>query len=203
MPIRLCGVACALCFGHAVLGSIVNGGFEPTPGSDVPAYLTLGGGSTAINGWTTTDMGVEWFVPSAFGLTNSSNGGWVLDLASNSFFAGGVTQTFATDVNTSYRVDFEFASHRASGRDGTAEIVVSAAGTSQLFSISNSSSNTLWESRSFTFIATSTSTTLSFRNTQSAVEHFAYIDGVSMVPAPGAVHIGVLAGIGCLRRPRR
>ncbi len=200
---RWCAMACALCLGPAALGSIVNGGFEPVAGG--PTYVALPGGSTQISGWTTTDSGAEWFQPSAFGLTNSPNGGWVVDVANTVFSAGGIEQTFTTVASTVYQVDFHFGSHQASGRDGTAEIIVAAGAASQTFNIANPGSDIVWEARSFTFTANAASTTLSFRCVQSAFEHFAYIDGITatVVPAPAIAASMIIAGIGALGRRKR
>jgi hypothetical protein len=179
---------------------VVNGGFEPGPGGG--GYQALPGGSSAVPGWITSDTGVEWFLPSNFGYTNSPDGGYAVDLANTIFSAGGIFQSFATTPAQSYQVSFWFGSQVASGRDGTAEITVSAAATTQNFSITTVGSDITWEARTFSFVANSTTTTLSFRCTQDAFQHFAYIDGAS-VPAPGAAMLGFVPLAGLARRGRR
>jgi uncharacterized protein (TIGR03382 family) len=69
-------------------------------------------------------------------------------------------------------------------------------------SIENLSTSLVWELRSFSFIADDSEATLRFESFQNANLHFANIDGVSIVPAPGA---GALAacGLGGLMRRRR
>lgn len=173
---------------------VVNGGFEPAPGG--ATYVAVPGGSSAITGWTTSDSGVEWFKTSTFGFADSANGGWVVDLANLFHPAGGVAQSFATVAGTTYQVDFEFGTSNGFFRDGTAEIVVAAGATSQLFSISNFTTAGAWEARTISFVATAASSTLSFRCLQDANTHFAFIDGVSvaaLVPMPAPV---TLAGVG-------
>lgn len=201
---RWCAVGSALCLGQIALGSIVNGGFEPAPGS--PTYQALPGGSAAINGWTTTHSGIEWFRPSSYhSWNNSPNGGWIVDLVTDISSGGGIEQTFATVFGSLYQVDFLYGSSLRFGRDGTAEITVAAGGTSQLFSISNTSSDIVWETRSFSFTANSASTTLSFLNVQDANLHFAFIDGVAVtiVPAPAVASLALIGGIGALGRRKR
>jgi hypothetical protein len=202
-PIRSCAVACALSFAPGAFAQIVNGGFEPAPGGST--YVALPGGSGAITGWTTTDTGVEWFLPAAFGFSNSPDGGWCVDLANLDQSAGGIEQSIPTALGQLYEVDFLYGTSQGSGRDGSAEITVSAGGTSQVFSIVHHTLDIVWESRSFQFVAGSTSTTLSFRCLQDANLHFANIDGVAMaaVPAPAAGGVVLVAGLGLGRRRRR
>ncbi len=182
-------------------GAITNGGFEPGGG---PASSLVPGNSTAVPGWLTTDTGVEWFQPGAFGLSSSPNGGYVIDLANYTYSAGGIRQTLITTPGEVYDVVFSFGTHIASGRDGTAEITVSAGATSQNFSMAVGTANITWLTKTFTFAADAASTTLAFRCTQNALTHFAYIDGVgaSVAPAPGAAGI-VAMGLACVGRRRR
>ncbi len=163
---------------------IVNGGFEQ-PTSPI-GYQLLGGLSTAIDSWTTTDNGVEWFSPASGGYGPAAEGLNVVDLACYVYSAGGIKQTFATIPGQSYQIDFWLGTHARSGRDGTATITVSADAQSQSFSMTNLGPNIVWSQRTFTFVADDASATLQFRCTQNANLHFAYIDGVGasqVVPA--------------------
>ena len=82
--------------GSAFAGSILqNSGFEPV--GDVPNYNALPGGSTAIDGWTTTDTGAEWFDAAAFGGA-SPDGGFAVDVANFTFSAGGIEQVVSLTV---------------------------------------------------------------------------------------------------------
>ncbi len=153
---------------------VVNGSFEPATG--VIGYALLPGGSTAIPGWTTTDNGVEWFLPSPV----SPSGGDVVDLACYVYSAGGIQQTIPTVSGQTYAIDFWLGTQASSGRDGTCEIVVDAAGTTQTFSATNPTGAAVWFPRTFTFVATGPSATLRFRCLQNANLHFAFIDGVRM-----------------------
>lgn len=163
---------------------IVNGGFE-LPTSPV-GYALLGGGSTAITGWVTTDNGVEWWSPTGYGPMPS--GPNLVDLACYTFSAGGIQQTFATVPGQSYRIDYWLGTHAVSGRDGTASIVVTADGQTQNESATSLTTNIGWFAKTFTFVADDASATLRFRCLQNANLHFAYIDGVGaslVVPTRG------------------
>ncbi len=154
---------------------IVNGSFEPS--SAMGNYAALPGGSTAIPGWVTTDTGVEWYKPAAFGDVAAPNGLYVVDLANYIFSAGGIQQTIPTVVGQAYVFQFFLGTNQQSGRDGTCEIVVSAAAQSQTFTHVNHATLTTWALQSFPFTATSTTTTLSLRCLQNANLHFALVDG--------------------------
>ena len=83
---------------------IVNGSFE-LPTSPV-GYQLLGGGSTAITGWVTTDTGAEWFTPAFYGYGAPPSGNNAVDIANYTYSAGGIQQAFATAPGQSYRIDF-------------------------------------------------------------------------------------------------
>jgi len=149
---------------------IVNGSFEPA--SFFGNWTTLPGGSTAIPGWTTIASGVEWFTGYALdGLYN-------IDLANYTSSDGGIKQTFPTTPGEVYIIEFSLGTHQTSGRDGTAEIVVGADGSSQIFTAENHSGTIAWESKTFSFTADDASATLRFRCLQNAYLHFAYLDQV-------------------------
>ncbi len=165
---------------------IVNGSFEPTGG--IGSYLALPGGSAAIPGWTTTDTGVEWFDPAAFGYAPAPSGSYVVDIANYTFSAGGIMQTIPTVPGQIYTIYFNLGTHRASGRDGTCEITVTADGQDQTYSMTNTGSQILFLPMSYSFSADDTGATLSFRCLQNANYHFAYLDGIAAagpVPSTG------------------
>jgi len=165
-------------------GPFTNGSFESASTSGVQA--TLAGGSTAIDGWVVTGTDVDYtsYWPAADGTQS-------VDL--NGFGQGGVQQTFATTVNSNYVVEFWM-----SGNPGTHEefpngdaspsaktMTVSATGastTSYSFNtaiVGNTFSNMMWSKKSYSFKATSSSTTLSFASTTGGAFGPA-IDGVTV-----------------------
>ena len=170
-----------------------NGGFEPNGAT--PSYIALPSGSTAIDGWTTTDSGAEWFDAATVG-GESPDGGFVVDIANYTYSAGGIQQTLSLTVGQSYTIGFYLGTSSASGRTGTAEVIVEAAGSSgsemSSISIEGLGTATTWTYHEFEFIAADSETTVSFRNFQNANRHFAMIDGVRVVPAPSVVAAGFI-----------
>lgn len=164
---------------------LVNGSFEPA----VPfgGNQILPGGSTAIPGWVTTDTGVEWFNPVGYGIGPAPDGQHIVDLTNYVYSAGGVQQTFATTTGASYTVLFYLGSSTYAGRSGFADIQVSAAATTQSYSVTNPGVVVNWKPCSFTFVANAASSTLKFRCLQNASLHFAFIDaaGLSLVTPAG------------------
>ncbi len=160
----------------------VNGSFEtPTVG-----YQLLGGGSTAITGWTTVLSGVEHFSPSANGVGAAADGTMVVDLANYTYLTGGgLEQAVATTPGQSYDVSFAAGNSLSSGRTGTGIIKVTIGGTTTLnFNTAVATSAAMaWATRSFSFVATGNSTMLRFWNDQNPNLYFADLDAVSVQPS--------------------
>lgn len=153
---------------------IVNGSFEPAiPFGD---YIALPGGSTAIPGWTTTGTGVEWFQPVPFGWGTARDELYCVDLANLSFKDGGIEQEFLTTPSEVYVITFSLGTFEGNGRDGVAEIVVSADATMQTFAAANHTGQIVWDDLTFTFTADDGSATLNFSCFQDGDFHFAFID---------------------------
>ncbi len=153
-----------------VQAQIVNGSFEPV--SYFGDWVTLPGGSTGIPGWTAVGSGVEWFTGYALdGLYN-------IDIANYTSSDGGIEQTFPTTPGEVYIITFSLGTLQWAGRDGTAEITVSADGANQVFTTVNYSAAIVWTTQAFTFTADDASATLRFRCLQNALLHFAHLDRV-------------------------
>jgi hypothetical protein len=193
---------------HADL--ITNGGFEPTSaqGTSFNYSELVGGGDTSINGWTTIPTGVEWFSPSGeYGLSNSPQGGYCVDLANFTTTPGGIQQSVTTAANSTYSVSFYYGTSTYAGRDGNSAITVAANALITPFTLSTTSSDITWVRETFSFVADSASTTLTFKFSGDPFVNFAFIDGVSMqlVPLPTAAWSGMatlagVAGFGLIRR---
>lgn len=191
---------------------LVNGSFE----GQTNGYTLLGGGSTAINGWTTTGEGVEWFDTSSFGPAYDGNN--LIDLAwftSTGTPGGGIEQAIATQAGSAYTVTFYGTTHRTNGRNGTGIInLLIDGGALGSYSVNNQNATfTLgdWQRFDATFTATGAQTVIRFTNTQNAFQHFAYLDGVTSqlaaVPEPASWAM-MLLGFGAIgaslrRAPRR
>jgi Protein of unknown function (DUF642)/PEP-CTERM motif len=160
----------------------VNSSFE-TPSV---TYQALGAGSTAITGWTTVLSGVEHFSPSAFGVGAAADGLMVVDLANYTYLnGGGLEQSVATVPGQSYDLSFAAGNSLSSGRTGTGIIKVTLNGATTLsFNTAVASSAAMaWEQRSFSFVASGTSTLLRFWNDQNPNLYFANIDAASLQPS--------------------
>lgn len=139
---------------HVLSNLIVNGSFEQFSGGGTSA------GSTAITGWTVTGSDVDRVASSGW---QSGDGLYSLDL--NGFHPGGVQQVLQTTPGVQYTVGFELSKNP--GNTTFATVLVSATGSSQpyTFSDANSAGDMKWSQQTFTFVATGTSTTLSFAST--------------------------------------
>lgn len=202
--------ACLACAATPAAASnlLVNGGFEtPTVGYQ----LVPGGNSSAIAGWTTVLSGVEHYSSPAYGLGPAADGVMVVDLANYVYSAGGIEQAVPTVAGQTYDVSFFAGNTTASGRTGTGIVKVTIDGTTTLdFNTPVATSTlTVWAQRSFSFVATDSSTTLRFWNNQNANAYYALIDGVgaqaAAVPEPqtwALMLAGLLATARMARRRR-
>ena len=171
---------------------ISNGSFElgVAPGS----FTTLGTGSTNITGWA-----VDGSIDYIGSYWQAADGARSIDM--NGYYAiGSISQTFATTLNQAYRVEF----YMAGNPDGAPVLktLVASGGslTGQQFSfdVSGHTHNDMgWERRFFDFIASGTSTTLTFSSDIVGGAFGAALDKVSVnaVPEPGTL---LLLGSGLL-----
>jgi hypothetical protein len=194
--------AASCCAAQAEL--LTNGGFE-SPGC---GYCQLGTGSDAITGWTTFLSGVEYYASAG-----AAEGSHLVDLANYVYGNGGIRQTFDTVAGAAYTLSFQAGNTVQSGRTGDGKVRVQLAGGAGDFFDTTfdtavaSSSAYAWKSIEVNFVATDSSTTLSFSNMQNSFTHFAFIDGASVtaVPEPASVSM-MLAGllsVGAAARRRR
>lgn len=140
--------------------ALINGNFESGPSTTVP-YYELAPGSTALPGWTIHEGGID-YIRSDFWVP--SEGLRSIDLSAQS--AGRITQSLTTTPCRAYRVDFSLSGNPYDGAS-VKQLRVEAAGQSQdySFNVSGLYGNFMgWQRHSFTFIATTPTTTLSFRS---------------------------------------
>lgn len=193
--------AFAIVAGTAVADTvIVNGSFEENnnlnPGG---AWTPLGGGNTAITGWTTLGGGVDYIGT----LWPASDGIHSVDI--NNTSPGGVAQTFNTQAGQRYIVTFDMSANMG-GAPALKTMDVSAAGQSASFEFDYIAEGATqfdphWASHEWSFVATSSSTTLSFMSTSSGVYGPAIDNVVVVVPAPGSAALA-LFGFGLMIRRR-
>ena len=189
----------------AAANLFVNGSFE-TPNIN---YQALGGGSTVITDWTTVLSGVEHFNVPANGVGAAADGVMAVDLANFTYLTGGgLEQAVPTTPGQSYDVSFSAGNSLSSGRTGTGIVKVTTDGiTTQSFATAVATTATMaWAVRSFSFVATGSSTMIRFWNDQNPNFYFADLDGVIVTASvPEAQSWAMLAAglaiIGaCLRR---
>ncbi|WP_176764028.1 choice-of-anchor C family protein [Aquimonas voraii] len=139
-----------------------NGSFEQGPDTGA-TFVTLTAGSTSITGWTITAGDMDYIGP----LWGAGEGNRSLDLVG--CLQGAISQTFDTLPGARYRVSFLMAGNP--GTQPTLKTLRASAGlAAQDFSFDTSGRSVTdmgWSPRSFEFIASGASTTLSFTNTSS------------------------------------
>ncbi len=179
--------------GSALAAGFTNGGFAGTSVASGGTYQDGGSGfmpsvsGTTIPGWTISGA-VDWIGT----YWQSEDGdGYSIDMNASPT-AGTLTQTFDTVVNATYAVQFWLSGNPMCGA-GDKTLTVSSGATSQDFTFTvptswayNKGAMT-WASEMFSFVATSTSATLSFASTTTGNCGPA-LDNVSMtaVAATGA-----------------
>ncbi len=139
-----------------------NGGFEI--GTDPGVFSTLTAtNNTDITGWTVGSGEID-YIGSYW---QASDGTRSLDL--NGTVPGSISQTLATTVGATYAVNFHLSGNPDIGP--TAKVVrVSATGGTPAFADftydtaikNNTKTDMMWESDTFTFVASTTSTTITF-----------------------------------------
>lgn len=196
-------IACAAVLtGAANANIIVNGSFEESNLNPGGAWIAMGGGNTAITGWTTIGAGIDYMGT----VLAASDGERSIDL-NNVSSGGGIAQTFDTINGWLYTVEFDLSANMYGGP--TPKVMqVSAAGQSAEFEFDyvaagSTAQNPAWERITWTFVGNGSSATLAFEGISSGV-YGADIDNVvvtGVVPAPGALAgFGVLGVVATRRR---
>lgn len=197
---------------------IVNGSFETY--SKLPSSWTFPDlvdfnvpvGGTDITGWTVINGPIDYVA----NFWQASDGSRSLDLAGSPGL-GGVSQTFSANPGTNYLVQFDLSGNPgASAFNGPLKTLdVTVAGQRFSFSydvlaMGNTLNNMKWQRKQFSFVATSTSTTLSLFNTMAigAIGNGGpALDNVSVeavaVPTPALLPGLVGMGLAALRRKRQ
>lgn len=183
--------------------SIVNGSFELGSPSDGGAgYTTVSSGSSAITGWSVGGGGVDWigsyWQPSA--------GNRSVDMSATT--AGTISQTgITTVIGQAYRISFDMAGNPDGGSAIKRVDVLATGGSTQTFQFDTTGqtkANMGWTTMVYDFVASSTSTTLSFTGLDNN-PYGAALDNVSIAPVPeptSVLAIAAVAGLG-VRAVRR
>ncbi len=161
---------------------------EKTYGGGAPAgptaRLTNGSFENGFAGWTT--QGDMFVVGTPFVV--ATDGTKVMDFGSNTTPNGVLSQTFATTPGQTYTLAFDFGAYSLVNTN-TESVLVTVQGTALLLSQTASlaapggGTGVNWGSRSFTFVADSASSTLTFRDTSAnAVSVDLLVDNVRVTP---------------------
>jgi hypothetical protein len=134
----------------------------------------------------------------------ASNGNQYLDLVGTGS-TGGISQAFSTKVGQTYTLSFEYGNNPWSTSTASATVSVGSLSSpaNQTASVTHNTSNTsdiFWTLFTETFVANSTSTTLSFLNTVGGGNGGILLDDISVTatPLPSAFSMLLigLAGLG-------
>jgi hypothetical protein len=212
----LIGGSFALISGLASANLLSNGSFE-APIVPVGGGTSFGVGSNLITGWTVfgpagTSVTLLNTLFTQFGVSfPAQDGNQWLDLTGVSVNQpDGVSQTVATIIGDQYQLTYFIGNTTGGGIFGTTSTVDALLNGTPTFSDTNSTVNptTLsWSQFSHTFIATTASTTLGFRNadpindTSNGLDNIVLLDlGPAVVGVPGLPEPSLLAlfGIGMI-----
>ncbi|MCE2661220.1 MAG: DUF642 domain-containing protein, partial [Rubrivivax sp.] len=152
-----------------------NGSFEN--GSSFPAtnnFVTLQTGDTRLTGWTVTYSMVDLVGVVYYSGAFVSQGSYGVDLNGGPLQIGGVQQSFITTPGTSYTVIFDVKSGGLCGASSN-QLRVTAAATTQDFTLNTTP---YFLSRSVSFTATSTLSSLRFESLNGATCMGPVIDNV-------------------------
>lgn len=195
---------------------VVNGGFE-TPAPPAGGY-TLYTSGNSFGGWDVIGTGNVAVVSGSFvqnGISFGAQSGaaW-LDLTGLSNSASGVQQTIATTPGTTYGVSFWVGNVvNPNGIFGTTSTVVNVNGGTA-FTAQNSggagSNSLFWQQFTTSFVANSSSTTISFTNGDPSSDNSNGLDNVSVsaqstVPEPASIALlgtGLIGLVPLIRRKR-
>ncbi len=205
---------------------LTNGSFDAgtfTGGSfGFPLAQQLLPGSSALPGWTVLGNELAWFQSGQAGIA-TQNGSYALDLtgfcdqgtscpSSNVF--GSVAQILPTVAGATYRLNFYAGTYALNAI--TPSIVATAGATTQSWALPGATAPASgnWQLLGFNFVATGTSTTITFGgsgNLPSGAPSYLGLDNVSVdlvslpIPEPGrwALMLAGLGAVGFTARRRR
>ena len=160
----------------AAFAGATNGSFEA--GNYVengPGWEMLTAPSTEITGWTVSSGSVDWIGL----LWQAKDGSKSIDLDGNA--PGAISQNLATTIGNTYSVSF-YLSGNSNGGTTVKTLIVSATGTApatytfDASTISNSAMG--WRLESYSFVATSATSTLTFASGDDAGAYGPALDNV-------------------------
>ena len=169
--------AIALAGATMAFSGLTNSSFETGTYVDGGGgFEQLNAGDTSLDGWTVDAGSVDWIGT----YWPAQDGSMSIDMSGAE--AGAISQTFATTIGNTYTVSF-FLSGNPAGPPTVKTLDVSATGGTvgqYSFDVTgNTLANMNWTAEVYSFLATSTSTTLSFASTTPGA-HGPAIDNVAV-----------------------
>lgn len=208
----------ALCCRELRADLIVNGNFEVSgsgisDGAGRDVYI-FGTHNNSINGWTLGSMGDVYLhhspaIGNAIGanFNFAQDGQTYLDLSGG--IGGGQTGNHATifqDISTSAGSSYElrFFTGAAFAPSPTINVRVDGVGSllNETLTAPTPSTNIVWSQQSFTFLANSALTRISFQGLSGNDDNVSFIDNVSVtaVPEPSSLLLTAICGLAALLR---
>jgi hypothetical protein len=202
--IALCGIGVAAHADPFQNGSFENGNFVAN-GDDT---MSLAPSATDITGWTVVGDSIAWIGPTnPFNGIAASDGSYSLDLTGYGDGGpsyGGVQQIFDTIAGATYTVKFDLGQN---GSYGPSDIYAEVGPSLNEFSLPNNEGQT-WQTETFTFVASGTSTAIQFvGNNNSGGTNYVGLDNVRIttnaVPEPVSMTLLGLGAFSLLRKRSR
>ncbi|MFS0738151.1 choice-of-anchor C family protein [Sphingomonas sp. 1P06PA] len=191
----------ALLPGVANAAAFQNGSFEDGP--DAGSFITLSAGDTSVTGWT-VGAGTVDYIGSYWVASDGTNS---FDLSGNGI--GSISQTFDTIAGLTYNVTFDLAGNPAGDPATKTLLTMATGGSTQTDTFTVTGANTLanmgWQTFSYSFVAQSASSTLTF-SSDTATAFGPALDNVTVTavpePAAWALMIGGFGLVGGAMRRR-
>jgi choice-of-anchor C domain-containing protein len=181
-----------------------NGDFEVGGGCGNLYDVT----GTTLTGWTVSTGNIDWEAAPSCGGWAPSSGTHSLDLVGQGFGYGGIQQTFDTVPGVTYLVLFDLAGNP--GLPVVKPLAVTVNGVVRNFTFDTTGRTALdmgWTTKSFTFVASSASSTISFVSDVSGLgganNAGAALDNVRIAPTASAAeavplewaHLAAMLGV--------
>jgi choice-of-anchor C domain-containing protein len=147
------------------VASINNGSFETGTHSGAP-FDTLSPGATALTDWTIESGTIDWIGS----YWQAADGSRSIDLNGNA--SGAISQTLDTTIGNTYVVSFSLSGNPAGGPPAKT-LTVGASGAdpaSYTFNVAvagNTRTDMKWVTQTYSFVATDSTTVLTFTSTTS------------------------------------